>query len=224
MKTVYTCFCTDVIHAGHLNIINEAKKLGSVTVGALSDKALIRYNRFPTVSQEERIRLYEALDGVDRVVIQDDMLYDGIIDLLKPDYVVHGDNWKTGPEGIIRDSVVRALKKYGGELVEVAYTCSEDVRKTDLRLKEKLAMPEYRRRNLFKCAPLLKLLRRTTALPASLPKKPLLKQTASLTSLTRCGFRRCAIPPQKVSPILNLLICPPVFKRLTILWKLPQSP
>lgn len=148
MKTVYTCFCTDVIHAGHLNIINEAKKLGSVTVGALSDKALIRYNRFPTVSEEDRIRLYESLDGVDRVVIQDDMLYDGIIDLLKPDYVVHGDNWKTGPESIIRDSVLRSTEKYGGKLIEVAYTCSEDVRKTDLRLKEKLAMPEYRRRRL----------------------------------------------------------------------------
>lgn len=148
MKTVYTCFCTDIIHDGHLNIIREAAKLGSVTVGALSDKALIRYNRFPTVSEEERIRLYESLDGVDRVVLQDDMLYDSIIEELKPDYVVHGDNWKTGPESIIRDSVLRSIKKYGGELIEIPYTCSEEVRKTDLRLKEKLAMPEYRRRRL----------------------------------------------------------------------------
>ena len=58
MKTVYTCFCTDIIHEGHLNIINEAKKLGKVVIGALSDKALIRYNKFPTLSQEERIKLY----------------------------------------------------------------------------------------------------------------------------------------------------------------------
>ena len=67
MKTVYTCFCTDVIHDGHLNIIEQAHKLGKVVIGALSDQALIRYNKFPTISQEERIRLYQGLDGVERL-------------------------------------------------------------------------------------------------------------------------------------------------------------
>ena len=85
MKTAYTCFCTDVIHEGHLNIVNEAKKYGRVIIGALSDKALIRYNKFPTVSQEERVKLYRSLDGVDEVVIQDDMLYDDVISLIKPE-------------------------------------------------------------------------------------------------------------------------------------------
>ena len=98
MKTVYTCFCTDVIHEGHLNILKEAKALGSVTVGALSDKALIRYNKFPTLSQSERVKLYESIEGIEMVVIQDDMLYDDVIPELKPDYVVHGDNWLVGPE------------------------------------------------------------------------------------------------------------------------------
>ena len=70
MKTVYTCFCTGVIHEGHLNIIREARRYGKVIVGALSDRALIRYNRFPTISQEERVRLYRSLDGVNNVVIQ----------------------------------------------------------------------------------------------------------------------------------------------------------
>ena len=98
MKTAYTCFCTDVIHDGHLNIINESRKLGRVVVGALSDKALIRFNKFPTISQEERIKLYRSLEGVDEVVIQDDMMYDDVITLVHPDYVVHGDNWKEGPE------------------------------------------------------------------------------------------------------------------------------
>ena len=57
MKTVYTCFCTEIIHEGHLNIINEAHKRGKVIVGCLSDEALIRYNRFPTISQEDRAKL-----------------------------------------------------------------------------------------------------------------------------------------------------------------------
>lgn len=148
MKKVYTCFCTDVIHDGHLNIINEAKKLGSVIVGALSDEALIRYNRFPTAPLEERIKIYENLDGVDKVVVQQDMMYDQIIEELKPDYVVHGDNWKEGPMSSIRESVIRSLKKTGGELVEIHYTKNDNVKKIDLSLKEKLAMPEYRRKRL----------------------------------------------------------------------------
>ena len=57
MSKVYTCFCTDIIHDGHLNIINQARKFGDVTVGALSDEALIRYNKFPTISLEERVKL-----------------------------------------------------------------------------------------------------------------------------------------------------------------------
>ena len=109
MKTIYTCFCTDVIHEGHLHIIEEAHKYGAVIVGALSDRALIRCMRFPTIPFEERVRLYESLDGVDRVVVQDDMLYDDILAELKPDYVIHGDNWRTGPEAVLRESAIRAL-------------------------------------------------------------------------------------------------------------------
>ncbi len=71
MKTVYTCFCTDIIHEGHMNILNEARKLGKVIVGCLSDHALIRYNRFPTVSQDERMRMYRTIPGVDQVVLQE---------------------------------------------------------------------------------------------------------------------------------------------------------
>ena len=141
MKNVYTCFTTDIIHEGHLNIINEAKKLGRVTVGALSDKALIRYNRFPTVSIEERIKLYEALDGVDEVVIQDDMTYDAIVEKLRPDIVIHGDNWKDGPESTIRENCIAALKKYGGELIEVGYTFNEKVTRADLQIKESSRCP-----------------------------------------------------------------------------------
>ena len=85
MKTVYTCFSTDVIHEGHLNIIKEAQKYGRVVVGCLSDKASIRYNRFPTVSEKNRMELYKTIEGVDSVVLQNDMLYDDVIEYLKPD-------------------------------------------------------------------------------------------------------------------------------------------
>ena len=148
MKTVYTCFCTDVIHDGHLNIIEEAHKYGKVIIGALSDPALIRYNRFPTKSLEDRIKLYKELDGVDDVIVQDNIMYDEVIKQLKPDYVVHGDNWKEGAESAIRKNVLKCLDEYGGELIEVGYTFNPKVSKIDRQLREKLAMPEYRRKRL----------------------------------------------------------------------------
>ena len=183
MKTVYTCFCTDVIHDGHLNIINEAKKYGSVVIGALSDKALIRYNKFPTISLEERIALYESLDGVDKVVVQNSMMYDDVIPELKPDYVVHGDNWTSGPESAIRTNVVKLLNENGGELVEVPYTYNENVKKIDQRLKEKLSMPEYRRRrlrDLIRMCPIVKTIEAHSGLTGLIAEKTVVEKNGKL--------------------------------------------
>ncbi|MCR5047365.1 MAG: phosphoenolpyruvate mutase [Saccharofermentans sp.] len=148
MKTVYTCFSTDIIHDGHLNIVKEAQKLGRVVVGCLSDKASIRYNRFPTISEAERIALYEQIEGVDEVILQNDMLYDDVIEELHPDIVIHGDNWKVGAESAIRAHVKQLVESYGGEIIDIPYTYNEKVKKLDLQLKEKLSMPEYRRKRL----------------------------------------------------------------------------
>lgn len=148
MKKVYTCFCTDVIHEGHLNIIHEARKYGEVIVGVLSDAAMIRFNRFPTVSFDERIELVKGVEGVSEVIVQEDVMYDKVIEAIHPDYVIHGDNWLTGPMRAIRDNVESLLKKYGGQIIDVPYTYNETVKRIDDRIKEKLAMPEYRRKRL----------------------------------------------------------------------------
>ena len=77
MKRVYTCFCTDVIHEGHMNILREARKYGDVTVGVLSDAAMIRFNRFPTISFEERVQRAGDPNDYLRVILTDDEeLYD----------------------------------------------------------------------------------------------------------------------------------------------------
>ncbi len=158
-KTVYTCFCTDVIHEGHMNIIHEAQKLGDVVVGVLSDKAVIRYNRFFTIDFAERFAMVQAIEGVSRVIVQEDIHYDDVIAKLHPDYVIHGDNWKTGTLKAIRDNVERLLSEYGGQIVDVPYTYNENVKRIDARMKEKLAMPEYRRkrlRRLLELCPIVK--------------------------------------------------------------------
>lgn len=148
MKKVYACFCTDVIHEGHLNIIKQAAKYGEVIAGILSDKAMIRYNRFPTVSFEERKKMLEEIEEVSEVVVQNEVMYEEILKELKPDYVIHGDNWKSGPMKIIRDNVIANLEKWGGELIEVPYTYNERVSNIEAVVKERAAMPEYRRKRL----------------------------------------------------------------------------
>ncbi len=183
MKTVYTCFCTDIIHEGHLNIIREAKKYGRVVVGALSDEALIRYNRFPTIPLESRMALYRELDGVDEVIVQKDMLYDEVIAAIKPDFVIHGDNWKENSESAIRANVINALKEYGGQLIEVAYTRSEQAVRVDKLLREKLAMPEYRRkrlRQLISLCPIVKTIEVHSGLTGMIAEKTVVEREGKL--------------------------------------------
>ncbi len=148
MKQVYTCFCTDCIHEGHRNILREAGKYGEVTVGVMTDAAMLRFDRFPTIPFEERFRMIENLDGVARAVVQDEPLYEKMIRRLKPDYIVHGDNWLSGPLRVIRDNAEREAAKYGGQVIDIPYTRTEQTHRVDLRLREKLAMPEFRRSRL----------------------------------------------------------------------------
>lgn len=208
MKTAYVCFCTDVIHEGHLNIIENARKKGKVIVGCLSDKALIRYNKFPTVSQDERIRLYESIDGVDEVIVQDDMLYDDVIARIRPDYVIHGDNWKEGPEKVIRNHLLASLKAYGGELIDVPYTYNEKVRKIDLQLREKLSMPEYRRkrlRQLISMAPIVKVMEAHDGLTGLIVEKTVVEHEGVLDQFDAMWMSSLCDSTMKGKPDIELV-------------------
>ena len=148
MKTVYTCFCTDVIHEGHLNILNEAKKYGRVVVGILSDRAMVEFYRFPTTSLEDRIKIVKELSMVDEVIVQEDAMYNDVIEKIHPDYIIHGNNWMQGVMEPIRRHVEVLTSSYGGVIIDIPYTYNDHTRRIDNRIKEKLAMPEYRRRRL----------------------------------------------------------------------------
>ncbi len=208
MKTVYTCFCTDVIHEGHLNIIREAKKYGKVIVGALSDEALIRYNRFPTLSLPERMGLYAKLDGVSEVVVQNDMLYDAALSTYKPDYVIHGDNWREGAESAIRENVLAALSAYGGELIEVPYTRTEQTKKLDRALVERLAMPEYRRkrlRQLVNLCPIVKTLEVHSGLTGLIAEKTVVERDGKLDQFDAMWISSLCDSTAKGKPDIELV-------------------
>ena len=179
---VYTCFCTDVIHEGHLNLINEAKKYGDVIVGVLCDSEMVKYNRFPLKSTEERVELIKSIPGIKEVVIQNEVMYDNIVKELGPDYIIHGDNWAEDSMKSIRKNILKVLDEYGGQLIEIPYTFNPKVQKIDRQMREKLAMPELRRarlKKLLEMVPIVKTIEVHSGLTGLIAEKTVIADATS---------------------------------------------
>jgi len=149
MKQVYMCFSTDILHNGHLSILKKAAALGEVTVGLLTDEVVATYKHYPLIPLEERVQMFESLKGVKRVVVQESLDYTDILRELRPDVVVHGDDWLTGYQAGIRQKVIDTLKEWDGELVEYPYTHTP-TEETLSSLDSLLSLPESRRSRLKK--------------------------------------------------------------------------
>ena len=147
-KTVYVGMSADLIHPGHLNIIKEAAKLGEVTVGVLTDAAIASYKRLPYMTYEQRAAVVSQLKGVARVVPQETLDYIPNLMKLKPDFVVHGTDWRNGVQAKTRQGVIDTIAEWGGQLVEPEYT--EGISSTQLNkaLREVGTTPDIRRRRL----------------------------------------------------------------------------
>ena len=147
-RKVYMCFSTDIIHGGHIAIIKKAQKLGKLIIGVLSDEAVTSYKRLPLVPASERKVMFENVAGVYKVVDQNTLSYKENLEVLKPDIVVHGDDWCTGFQKPIRDEVVSILASYGGRLVEYPYSNDQKYADIQARTRSDLAMPDIRRGRL----------------------------------------------------------------------------
>lgn len=121
-KMVYLGMIGDIIHPGIVNIVREGARHGDLVVGLFTDKAIATYKRLPYLTYEQREMVVANLKGVSRVVQQDEWSYVPNLRRLKPDYIIHGDDWKTGPDSHLRIEVINALKEWGGELIEIPYT------------------------------------------------------------------------------------------------------
>ncbi|MGN6419251.1 MAG: phosphoenolpyruvate mutase [Pseudobacter sp.] len=121
-KKVYIGMCADIIHPGHLNIISKGRELGHVIIGLLTDKAMASYKRIPLMTFEQRKTVVQSLIGVGEVVAQDTLDYSDNLLSIKPDYVIHGDDWTTGVQAATRQRVIDVLQQWNGQLVEVEYT------------------------------------------------------------------------------------------------------
>lgn len=148
MSKVYVGMSADLIHPGHLNIINEATNLGEVIIGLLTDKAIASYKRLPYLLYEQRKLIVENLKGVSQVVAQETLDYRPNLLKYKPDFVVHGDDWKEGPQKETRQQVIDTLSLWNGKLVEIPYTQGISSTKLHAALKEVGTTPDIRRGRL----------------------------------------------------------------------------
>jgi phosphoenolpyruvate phosphomutase len=161
MKKVYVGMSADLIHPGHLNIINEAKKYGDVIIGLLTDEAIASYKRLPFLTFKQRKIIIENIKGVKEVVPQETLDYVPNLKKIKPEYVVHGDDWCTGIQKDTRERVIQTLKEWGGKLVELPYTKGISSTQLNNALREIGITPQIRRKRLkrlIKTKPMVRIL------------------------------------------------------------------
>ena len=161
MKKVYVAMSTDILHHGHIHIIEEARKLGEVTVGLLTDEAIATYKRLPLLSYEQRKKIIENIKGVKNVIPQRTLDYTPNLKKLKPDYVVHGTDWRNGVQQNIRQRVIETIKQWNGKLIEPEYT--KNISSTQLinQMLEVGTTPQIRMkklRRLLELKPLVRIL------------------------------------------------------------------
>ena len=120
-KLVYIALSADILHEGHLNIINKASKLGKVIVGLLTDEAIGSFKKIPFLNYQQRLAVVQNIKKISKVIPQTTLDYTSNLRKIKPNYVVHGDDWKEGVLKSTRQKVIKELKKWSGKLIEYPY-------------------------------------------------------------------------------------------------------
>lgn len=121
-KTVYIGLSADSIHHGHMSLLNKGREFGEILIGLFTDKAIASFKRLPYLNFDQRKNILLNFKGVSKVVAQDTQDYSINLKKYKPDYMIHGDDWKTGYMSNIRKNCIKALEAYGGKLIEIPYT------------------------------------------------------------------------------------------------------
>lgn len=148
--TVYVGMSADLIHPGHLNVIRRASELGRVIVGLLTDKAIASYKRLPYLSYDQRVQIIGSIKGVDQVVEQTTLDYTDNLRKYRPDFVVHGDDWKVGVQRATRDRVIEVLSEWGGKLEEVPYTKDISSTQANKFMREIGTTPQLRMKRMLR--------------------------------------------------------------------------
>jgi len=207
-KIVYVGMAADIIHTGHLNIIAEARKFGSVIVGVLTDEAIASYKRIPFTPYKHRKAIVENLKGVEKVIQQETLDYVPNLRKVKPDFLVHGDDWKTGVQQKTRQRALDALKEWGGELVEPKYT--KGVSSTQLieSLKEKGITPNMRLKSLrlmLGVKPVLRVMEAHTGITGLIVEKTKVKVDSGVREFDALWLSSLTVSTSKGKPDIEVV-------------------
>ena len=148
MPSVYIGMTVDILHHGHVNVIEQARRYGEVTIGLLTDAAIADHKRLPYLTYEQRRKIVENIRGVVRVVPQEEWDYAPNLRRYRPDFMVHGDDWLEGPLAPFRARALAALAEYGGQLIEIPYTQGVSSQSLIDQLRSLGTTPDVRRRTL----------------------------------------------------------------------------
>lgn len=183
MTKVYVEMTADFLHHGHINILNEARKYGDVIVGLLTDEAVAYYRRIPLLSFAQRKKILENMKGISEVVPQNS--YDCLenIRALKPDYVVHGDDWRTGFLSGVRARVIEALKEWEGKLIEPKFTEGVSASELIRKIKERgvTAVSRLKKlREMLQIKPIIRILEVHNGLSGLIAEKTKIEQDGKI--------------------------------------------
>lgn len=226
-KTVYMVMSTDVIHGGHIAIINKAKKLGNLIIGVLSDEAVAGYKRFPLIPYEERKILYKNIDGVSKVVKQNTLSYKKNILKLKPDYIVHGDNWINGKQKLIRQEVIETLETYGGKLVEFPYSDDPKYKAIDDRTRLELSLPDFRRARLkrsLECKGLITAMEAHSGITGLIVEKTMVEENGGMKQFDAMWISSLCDSTSKGKPDIELVDMTSRFRTIDDIMEVTTKP
>lgn len=181
-KIVYVPLAADILHEGHLNILKIASGYGKVIVGLLTDAAIIQYKNLPFFDYDQRFKIVSNLKLVDKVVPQNSWDYKEILNSIKPDFFVHGDDWKAGIQSKIRLDVIRELKKWNGKLIEPKYfkTISKNYQKKILQMSITPDQRKLKLKRLLKVRKILRILESHSALSSMIIENLNIKKNGKL--------------------------------------------
>tara|TARA_A100001011_G_C14289041_1_gene835208 strand:+ start:324 stop:1628 length:1305 start_codon:yes stop_codon:yes gene_type:complete len=143
-KIVYVGLSADIMHEGHINILKIANSYGDVVVGLLTDKAIASYKNIPYLDYKKRKVVIENVKYVKKVIPQKTLDYVDNLKFIKPNFVVHGDDWKSGVQKKTRQRVISTLKKWSGKLIEPKYTKNISSTLIKSKITEIVSTPQNR--------------------------------------------------------------------------------
>ena len=191
-KIVYMGLAADILHKGHINILRTASLYGDVTVGLLTDQAIASYKNIPYLDYEKRKVVLENIKYVKKVIPQKTLDYVENLKMIKPDYVVHGDDWKKGVQKETRKRVIKTLKKWSGKLIEPKYTKNISSTSIKKEMENIISSPENRvsrLKRLIESKKIVRILESHNALTGLIIDKINFTKNKKTLNLTVCGHQ-----------------------------------